>query len=204
MLMGLTLKLASLATALVRSLLSRSAASPRLTPALLALPPNLASRLLCSLRSPPRLLLASLALPALLASLAPRRCCARSARRLPAARSARRLPAARSARRLACCSRFARHLACGCSLRSPLRLRLLASLAGSPARSAHRLTRLARLACSSIFCAGGQDLRNGRSTNNSANRHGQIQKRDGHKMSAIGSESDPGIRSFVRLYSFST
>ena len=44
MLMGLTLKLASLATALVRSLLSRSAASPRLTPALLALPPNLASR----------------------------------------------------------------------------------------------------------------------------------------------------------------
>ena len=76
---------------------------------------------------------------------------ARSARRLPAARSARRLPAARSARRLACCSRFARHLACGCSLRSPLRLRLLASLAGSPARSAHRLTRLARLACSSFL-----------------------------------------------------
>ena len=45
MLMGLTLKLALLAIALVRSLLSRSAASPRLTPALLALPPNLASRL---------------------------------------------------------------------------------------------------------------------------------------------------------------
>ena len=146
MLMDLTRKLASLATALVRSLLSRSAASPRLTPALLALPPNLASRLLCSIRSPPRLLLASLALPALLASLAPRWCCARSPRRLPAARSARRL---------ACCSRFARHHACGCSLRSPprlrllvrspLRLRLFASLAGSPARSAHRLTRLARL-----------------------------------------------------------
>jgi hypothetical protein len=65
MLMGLTLKLALLAIALVRSLLSRSAASPRLTPALLALPTNLASRLLCSFRSPPRLLLASLALPAL-------------------------------------------------------------------------------------------------------------------------------------------
>ena len=47
------------------------------------------------------------------------------ARRLPAARSARRLPAARSARRLACCSRFARYLACGCSLRSPLRLLVL-------------------------------------------------------------------------------
>ena len=45
MLMGLTLKLASLATALVRSLLSRSAASPRLTPAPLALPPNLGPRL---------------------------------------------------------------------------------------------------------------------------------------------------------------
>ena len=44
--------------------------------------------------------------------------------------------------------RFARHLASGCSLRSPLRLRLLASLAGSPARSAHRLT---RLACSSFL-----------------------------------------------------
>ena len=147
MLMDLTRKLASLATALVRSLLSRSAASPRLTPALLALPPNLASRLLCSLRSPPRLLLASLALPALLASLAPRWCCARSPRRLPAARSARRLPAARSARRLACCSRFARHHACGCSLRSPPRLWLLASLAASPAAA-----RFARgLTCS--FCS---------------------------------------------------
>ena len=44
-----------------------------------------------------------------------------------------------------CLPRFARQLASGCSLRSPLRLRLLASLAGSPARSAHRLTRLARL-----------------------------------------------------------
>jgi hypothetical protein len=72
--------------------------------------------------------------PLLLLAPARRLPAARSARRLPAARSARRLPAARSSRRLACCSRFARRFACGCSLRS--RAHLLVLLTASPASPA--------------------------------------------------------------------
>ena len=69
----------------------------------------------CSLRSPTRLLIAALALPAVRSTL---------------------LTALPAAHRLASCSRFARRLTCDCSLRSPLCLRLLASLAVSPTRAA--------------------------------------------------------------------
>ena len=92
--------------------------------------------------------LASLVLRLLPACLAPVPCFARA---MPSARFARRLACcslrspclllaphccACSAHRLASCSRFARRLTCDCSLRSPLCLRLLASLAVSPTRAA--------------------------------------------------------------------
>jgi hypothetical protein len=98
----------------------------------------------CQEIGPPRLLLSLRSCFA--CCLAPVPCFARA---MPSARFARQLACcslrspcllltpnccACSAHRLASCSRFARRLACGCSLRSPLRLRLLASLAVSPTR----------------------------------------------------------------------
>ena len=131
--------------------------------------PVLACALLASLaaRWPPRLLLAPFVLP-LPARVARRlACCSRFARASPAASRlslALRAPSARFARQLACCSlrspcllltshccacsahrlascsRFACRLARGCS---PLRLRLLASLAVSPTRPPHSPSPLA-------------------------------------------------------------
>ena len=160
----------SLASLALRSRLACCARFARRLPLLL----SLRSRLTCLLPSP-CLLLASLALPAVHFARRLSRRSLHSSPLLLSACYARRFAQrpsvlhARSARRLACCSRFARQLAC-CSLRSPPRLPLASLAAGcwplrlcssaslAPAGSAHRLSRLARLACSCIsdFCTGAR------------------------------------------------
>ena len=153
MLMDLTRKLASLATALVRSLLSRSglrclpsphacsagaASQPRLTPALLASlatsPATRFARLACSARfARTSLVLCSLPSPLACCSLrSPLACCSLRSppRLLLSLRSPPRLRLLASLATTPVAARFARRFACGCSLRS--RAHLLASLLTVP------------------------------------------------------------------------